>query len=281
MDCPDHRCDPVDDAIIVIQDPRGICTYKHVLECSSHAGCKAHDACYDVCTESKGETSLSGPCHSACNSECYKKYGYENCAIWADIPVAVIDGDISNQAGEVIDWNLGADFDGYLFFSDPPEFTPKPLTPTVTATGTSESTTGEPEPPLEIPDILKDKPKIQNNVDDWKKAAQDAFRRKDYEGAAQFYEAAEASLLKDYKDKASRPASVDTDLADIESSKAGVYANWPGHDAEKKEAIKNSRDLQASAEAKNKQSSWDLPGFEFWAAAFSVMFIILFRRIKQ
>ena len=71
MDCPDHRCEPVDDAIIVIQDPRGICTYKHVLECSSHAGCKAHDACYDVCTESKGETSLSGPCHSACNSECY------------------------------------------------------------------------------------------------------------------------------------------------------------------------------------------------------------------
>jgi uncharacterized protein YgiB involved in biofilm formation len=134
-------------------------------------------------------------------------------------------------------------------------------------------------PTIGIPDIFQDKPKIQYTADDFKKAAEDAAKNGNNDLAIQYINAAESKASEGYSDKESRPASVDEALSDLEKSRAGVYHNWPGHEAEEKIANDNVKDLQKTADSKS--SSFDLPGFEMWAAVLSVMFIFLFRRIKQ
>ena len=276
IDCPSHRCDSIDDLVVVINKgtaDQGICTYTNVVMCNSHEGCVEHDDCYDYCTESQGETSMFGECHGFCNNECFDTYGYTNCALWADMPGSVING-----LGTLVDYTAGPTFDKYIFFSDAPTFTPKPVTTTTTATVTTVESTDEEDSPFS--EILKDKPKVQNDAQDWIKEAEKARRRGDNEGAIQCYDAAEAVFASGYKDKASRPASVDESLADIEGYKAGIYANWPGHDAERKEAFTNSKQLLQSAEDKKKASSWNLPGFEapVCLMAFGLLFIVWRRK---
>ena len=287
-DCPDERCDLLVDAdgamsplIVTIQEPRGICTYNNVLECPTHTGCRIHDDCFDKCTETLGMYDITDSCHMTCNKDCVSKYGLTNCVLWADAPSLVYKGQFTAAMGYILDYTSGVEYTGYLFFSDPPVFTPKPLTttPTPTPTMTAEPTTAEPEPPLDIPDILKEKPKIQYTADDFKNAAKDAVKAGKYDLAIQYYNAAEAIYLKENPNKNSRPGSVDTELASLESSKALTYHLWPGHQTEEAEANQNTKDLLATA--KTKESSFDLPGFEMWAAVLSVMFLFLFRRINQ
>jgi hypothetical protein len=244
--------------------------------------------------------------------------------------------------GYIMDWTSGVDFSGYLFFSDPPVFTPVTKTPTPTKTTkvpttkqitkvptTTKQITKVPTtttgptivvsgptvegtelplanqrqkcismggtwdysvdacylppttaaPPIGIPDIFQDKPKIQMTADDFKKAAEDAAKAGKYDLAIQYINAAESKASEGYSDKESRPASVDEALADLEKTRAGVYHNWPGHEVEEKIANDNVKDLQKTADSKS--SSFDLPGFEMWAAVLSVMLLFLFRRVKQ
>jgi len=73
--------------------------YSRVDECGTHAGCRWHDACFDVCAKNYGEEEFYEPCHDICN-------------------IAVVD-----RYGEVAgaDWMLGyGPYDGYLIYSDPP-----------------------------------------------------------------------------------------------------------------------------------------------------------------
>ena len=339
IDCPAHRCSPEADYVKVINKgtaSQGICTYPNVVACDSHQGCRDHDACYDVCTESRGESSLFGTCHQACNTDCFNTFGYTSCALWADMPGSVIDG-----LGTLVDYSAGPSFDRIMYFSDEPTFTPRPATTTTTKTTTVTTTRPETkvtttkqvittpktttvpmptvsgptvegtEPPLAvqrqnciamggtwdysveacyippttaapvigIPNIFKDKPIIQYTPEDFKKAAEDAKANGNYDLAIQYINAAESIYLKDNPDKSSRPASVDEALADLESSKAAVYHNWPGHETEETIAKDNVKSLKATASSKS--SSWDLPGFEVWAAMLSVMFLFLLRRIRQ
>lgn len=278
IDCPAHRCTPESDIVKAINQgtaDQGICTYTNVVTCNTHEGCRDHDECYDYCTEARGETSLMGECHRFCNGECFDEWGEGDCALWADMPGSVI-----SSMGLVVDYTQDPTFDGFITFSDAPTFTPKPVTTTTTTTVT------EAEPPDEeeespFSEILKEKPKVQYSAEEWIKEAERARRSGDYDGAIRCYDAAESIYTGSYKDKVSRPASVDEALASIEGYKAGVYNYWPGHDAERKEAFKNSRELLESAEAKKKASSWDLPGFEMWATLLSTMVVLLFRRIRQ
>ena len=339
IDCPAHRCLPLADEVKVINKgtaDQGICTYTHVVMCDSHQGCRDHDACYDVCTESHGETSLLGACHRACNNDCFNEYGYTKCALWADMPGSVING-----LGTLVDYSAAPSFDSFLYFSDEPTFTPRPVTtkPTPTTKPTTPATTRETtiptttletttrmtspaitvseptaegtEPPLSvqrqtcisrggtwdysveacylppttaaptigIPDIFQDKPKIQYTADDFKKAAEDAAKNGNNDLAIQYIDAAESKLTEGYSDKGSRPASVDESLAGLEKDRASVYHSWPGHETEEKIANDNAKDLQKTADSKS--SSFDLPGFEMWAAVLSVMLLFLFRKIKQ
>ena len=274
--CPAHRCNSVEDQVVVINKgtaDQAICTYTNVVMCDSHAGCREHDDCYDYCTESQGESNPLGECHGFCNNQCFDTYGYTNCGLWADMPGSVI-----NALGTLVDYSTAPSFDKSIFFSDAPTLTPKPVTTTTTATVTTAESTDEEDSPFS--EILKDKPKVQNGAEDWIKEAERARRRGDYEGAIQCYDAAEAIFAGGYKDKASRPASVDESLASIEGYKAGIYANWPGHDTERKEAFDNSKQLLKSAEDKKKASSWDLPGFEAPAClmAFGLLFIVWRRK---
>lgn len=348
-DCPDERCDLLVDSdgamqplVITIQDPRGICTYNNVLNCPSHAGCRIHDDCFDACA-AKGMNSITDSCHMTCNKDCVSTYGLTNCVLWADAPSLIYKGQFTSAMGYIMDYTSGVDFSGYLFFSDPPVFTPVTKTPTKTPTITTKVTTPVTtpkttvpittpktttpttsptvtvsgptaegtEPPLSvqrqtcisrggtwdytveacylppttaaptigIPDIFQDKPKIQYTADDFKKAAEDAAKNGNNDLAIQYIDKAESIYLADNPSKSSRPASVDEALADLEKDKASVYHSWPGHETEEKIANDNVKDLKKSADSKS--SSFDLPGFEMWAAVLSVMLLFLFRKIKQ
>lgn len=342
IDCPSHRCEPQEDYVKVINKgtaSQGICTYANTVSCDSHQGCRDHDACYDVCTESRGETSLMGACHWDCNNDCFATFGYTSCALWADIP-----GSIMNKLGTAVDYSAAPSFDRFMYFSDPPTFTPKPVTTTPTRTTVTTTrppttvptttrvtsvpiTTTAPvtavsgpasettEPPLTVqrqtcislggtwdysveacyippttvpttaapiigvPEIFKDKPIIQYTPEDFQKAADDAMKNGRYDLAIQYLDAAESIYLKDNPVKSSRPASVDEALADLESSKSAVYHSWPGHETEEAIANQNVKNLESTAASKS--SSFDLPGFEVWAALLSVMSLVLVRRIRQ
>ena len=287
--CPEERCDLLTDSTgaatpitVAIDNPRGICTYNNVLHCPTHAGCQEHDDCFDKCTETMGMYSVTDSCHMTCNKDCVSRYGLTNCVLWADAPTLVYESEFTSKMGYIMDHTSGVDFSGFLVFSDDPVFTARPLTTTITPTSTQtgdDETDEKDDSPFS--EILKEKPKIQNGAEDWIKEAERLRRAKDYEGAIDCYNAEQAIIASGYKDKDSRPAFVDVDLAEVEGYKAGIYANWPGHDAERKEAFANQKALQESAEVKKKLESWDLPGFEVWVVALSLMLIFLFRRIKQ
>lgn len=110
-DCPSDRCDPMKHIVIPITDTSGQqynCVYNNVVSCLTHQGCRDHDACYDKCADT-GESSIFGPCHQKCNSDCVVKWGVAQCNAWAD------------YTGYVGDYWINPDFDGVLLFSDPPE----------------------------------------------------------------------------------------------------------------------------------------------------------------
>ncbi len=105
-DCP-STCMRKPDITLCSQDPSGnthsTCTYKNVIKCGSHLGCRVHDNCYDKCARG-GETNLCnefppGTCHCSCDTDCISTYGVDTCSNWAN--------------------GLGP-FDSYLYFSDPP-----------------------------------------------------------------------------------------------------------------------------------------------------------------
>jgi hypothetical protein len=117
MDCPAERCKPMDDWTIAVDG--GTCTYKDVVTCDSHQGCRDHDACYDYCSEKTGETSiLFGSCHGVCNSRCYAEYGIFTCGKWAALP-----GSFASSLGWVQDSFTAPLTDKSLIFSDVPVFT--------------------------------------------------------------------------------------------------------------------------------------------------------------
>jgi hypothetical protein len=217
-----------------------------------------------------------------CNKDCVSRYGITNCVLWADAPTLVYESQFTAAMGYIIDHGSGVDYDDYLVFSDEPVFTPRPLTTTITPTPTQtgdDETDEEDDSPFS--DILKEKPKIQNSAAEWIKDGERALRTGDYELAIDCFNAAEGIIASGYKDKESRPAAVDEALADVEEHKVSVYANWPGHEAERQEARQNVKDLTQSAETKKKLEAWDLPGFEVFAALLSVMLLFLFRRIQR
>lgn len=118
VDCPPERCKPVADITVPFEG--GTCTYRNVISCPSHYGCRDHDACYDICTEQLGDSSLLfGTCHGICNQRCYDEWNYPDCIIWAALP-----GMISSTTSGKVDAKAGPIFDRNLFFSDPPEFKP-------------------------------------------------------------------------------------------------------------------------------------------------------------
>jgi hypothetical protein len=150
QDCPPDRCTLLRDSdnnmqplTVVIQNPRGVCTYNNVLECPMHPGCVEHDACFDKCAEG-GQNSITDSCHMRCNVDCVNAYGFTNCVRWADAPTVVYQNQAASYTGWIIDQASGVDFAGYLFFSDPPEFTAKPVTTTPTPTPTPTPTTLQP-----------------------------------------------------------------------------------------------------------------------------------------
>jgi hypothetical protein len=99
-DCP-ITCQELGDRTIFVPTAAGdhyICTYRNVIECGSHQGCRDHDACYDCCAAA-GHTSILDLCHRACDCACLLAYGASNCVTWA--------------LG-------GGPFDSTMLFSDPP-----------------------------------------------------------------------------------------------------------------------------------------------------------------
>jgi antitoxin component YwqK of YwqJK toxin-antitoxin module len=113
-DCPSDRCKSVPDVEIPVDDSGElVCVYRGVIECPTHQGCRDHDACYDKCAE-EGHTVVfklpGGPdeCHSACNQECYDKWGKCQCAAWADILPSQIQG--------AVEYGCENKFDGGLKF---------------------------------------------------------------------------------------------------------------------------------------------------------------------
>jgi hypothetical protein len=100
IDCPDIvRCfaDPADG------NAHRFLHYTRVIECGTHAGCRYHDDCFDMCAEKYDEESVIAPCHDACSAQIVQWYG----------------------AAKGASWMLGyGPYDGYLLYSDPPVWSP-------------------------------------------------------------------------------------------------------------------------------------------------------------
>jgi outer membrane protein OmpA-like peptidoglycan-associated protein len=102
-DCP-PTCTPLPPVSICVPDSTGAChvtcTYPAVISCGTHAGCQAHDACYDMC-EAAGEHHFCpiGGCHCACDANCINTHTFAECNSW--------------RTGH-------GPFTGRLTFSDPP-----------------------------------------------------------------------------------------------------------------------------------------------------------------
>lgn len=118
VDCDPNRCRPGNDITISIDG--GTCTYRNVLICDSHQGCRDHDECFDWCEE-LGESSVLGYCHMVCNDRCYSFVqetmdswtgGVGTCAAWAGLT-------------GFEDWVYPTPFDGTILYSDPPVFQEK------------------------------------------------------------------------------------------------------------------------------------------------------------
>jgi hypothetical protein len=83
------------------EDAHKFLTYSNVIECGTHAGCRQHDACFDVCVEEYGEQSVLGPCHDACSAAIIEQY----------------------DAVRGASWLLGyGPYDGYFLYSEAPEW---------------------------------------------------------------------------------------------------------------------------------------------------------------
>ena len=132
-DCPADRCHSVPD--VHLELPDGTCTYHSVLECEAAQGCVDHDRCYDYCSESLANSRLSfltsqkyhDLCQDRCDLNCYLDYDAGTCAKWADFP-----GKMTARGGSIMDFLFPPRYDFSLFFSDPPNFTPRVITPTTT-----------------------------------------------------------------------------------------------------------------------------------------------------
>jgi hypothetical protein len=101
-DCP-PTCKPAPDVTLCVSDFLGVChyscVYENVLDCPTHEGCRVHDACYDVCEEAGEPFGFPrGPCHAACDQDCFNTYGQLAC----------------------FEWQGGQGGDDWLRFSDPP-----------------------------------------------------------------------------------------------------------------------------------------------------------------
>ena len=103
-DCP-SSCTPLMNQVLCVPDPSGNwhfnCEYPDVLRCGSHAGCRAHDLCYDGCASDPHSVI----CRRACDVNCLDDYGFQRCNSW--------------RTG-------GGPFDRMLLFSNPP-VTSEPL----------------------------------------------------------------------------------------------------------------------------------------------------------
>ncbi|MEI8330906.1 MAG: hypothetical protein WCF90_04535 [Methanomicrobiales archaeon] len=118
IDCPPERCKAVADIAIPFEG--GTCIYKNVISCPSHQGCRDHDACYDICTEQLGDSSLlMGTCHGICNKRCFDEWYYQYCILWAALP-----GIFNSSISGIVDFAMVPIFDKNLIFSNPPQFKP-------------------------------------------------------------------------------------------------------------------------------------------------------------
>ena len=109
IDCPSGRCIQKPD--IEIEVKGGTCTYRNVIECKTHEGCREHDACYDWCAE-RGEPGIIGPCHRQCDLRCSDLVGTSSfdCLKWAGL--TCFDDSMTS-----------VQYDGVMLFSDPPVYT--------------------------------------------------------------------------------------------------------------------------------------------------------------
>ena len=278
IDCPAERCDAEPDINFSVGS--GFCLYRNVIMCNSHKGCRDHDACYDYCTENLGETGMLGPCHSACNQRCFDEYGYSNCAAWADLP-----GSVVSSLGSLVDYSTAPMVDRYLYFSDEPDYYPttSPVNnPTIaeTVAEPSEPATDIASGSIQIPDLMQEKPKVQYTAQDFITAGANAASHGMTVLALENYNKAEETYLKNYPDKSSRPADVDSTLSGIEKSKASIYHSMPGHTQDEMTTLQNANDLEASANSKEIASDW-LPGFEaiYAAIALGIGLIIIRKKL--
>lgn len=78
--CPETcRSVPAVEKCLEWQDSDGtwhykVCRWDGLIECGSHAGCRAHDDCYDGC-----ESAL---CRRGCDWQCVRDNGAANCNSW-------------------------------------------------------------------------------------------------------------------------------------------------------------------------------------------------------
>ena len=72
--------------------------FPNALQCGTHKGCRAHDACFDTAV-ARGETYLFGPLHNQCNQEALLRWGPANTVQWAQ---------------------GGGPYDGWWYFVDAP-----------------------------------------------------------------------------------------------------------------------------------------------------------------
>ncbi len=83
-DCPDTcRSIPAQEQCLEWQSADGTwhsktCRWDGLIECGSHAGCRAHDTCYDGCANAR----FPGVCRRGCDATCVADHGAINCYRW-------------------------------------------------------------------------------------------------------------------------------------------------------------------------------------------------------
>lgn len=104
-DCP-STCTPLPNQKACVANSAGTChwiyEYPGVIRCGSHLGCRNHDACYDRCAATRGETDLchhGGTCHCGCDYDCIHDHTVAECNSW--------------RTG-------GGPYDSFIEFSNPP-----------------------------------------------------------------------------------------------------------------------------------------------------------------
>ena len=100
-----------------------------------------------------------------------------------------------------------------------------------------------------VPDIMQEKSKLQYDWVNWKQDGDKALDQGNYEEAIKNYNQAEGTLI--FSDP-NRYSATEKSLANMESLKAGSYQKWGGHGDEAAKSAAKSKELQASAAAKDK-----------------------------